>query len=1144
MTVANAKPVLDHIRRLAAGRGTLPSDRDLLQRYLERRDESAFRALVERHGAMVFGVCQAVLRHRHDAEDAFQGAFLVLARKADSIRRPDGLAGWLHGVACRVAHKALANAARRQPREVRATRPAATLAPDDLTWSEVRAILHAELGALPERFRGPLVLCYLEGLTQDEAAQRLGWTTTTVKGRLQRGRALLRRRLERRGLGLSTALGTLLTGQCLAGSLPTTLVSATLRTVLPAAREGTRAATARAVLAQLAPARAHVLGAVLLVAAVAGGAVLTSQPAADQPRPVSAKPVARDRQPTTDLHGDPLPDGAVARLGTVRFNHGDGLNVLHFSPDGKTVLSEGGGFIRLWAAATGKELRRFATGELSWDDQTLLSADGKTLTLLNQEKGNETVRVWDLDQGNEVRVLKLPVRRNEWSAFRCNALSGDGRLCAIHTPRNIQVFDAETGKELWRVPNDRDTVRMVVFAGTDRVVLSDKKQVISVYEARTGKVIRQFDHGAPAEVLAVSPDGSRLATLRHHDRDPGRLPDRDVVRVWDLGKGTLQHTLTALPKRWFMSVRFSPNGKLLVTSSSSPDGGELTAWDVATGKRVRELAGVVSRTVAVSPDGGRLAVGGSGKFDLWDLKTGRRLSSEDARHTWAAALFLSPAGDRALTVGYESVASWDATTGRRLRSVELRHSPSAAPCRGRSPDGRYALSLAGDQKQLEVLLWDVATGRLVHTLRPPGPPGHIGSAFSPDSSLLATWHPGKEKVIRLWNVETGKELRSFPDKKAGWPGRLAFSPDGKTLFVAGRHTVGLDIATGKELFSWRMQPGPLKAFSMAVGGRPPTDDERVAWRSLAFAPGGTLAACVLQGSGLWKERTPERVVLCEVRTGKVLRRWDDSGLESRSWELLDFSPDDRLLASTDGEVVHVWEVLTGKEVCTFRGHRGEISSLSFSTNGRRLGSAAWDSTALIWDLPLALNKAPAAQPGERELARWWADLAGEDPRRAWAAVWRLAEAPAAVSLLGRHLKPATEAEVREVRRLIDDLASKSFAVRSRASARLKGLGLAAVPLLRQALEQKPPLEVRRRLEEVLGGPNAHPVSGEAVRVLRALAALEHAGTPEAQKLLQSLAGGLPGAWLTSEAQAVCDRLARRTGRRTTHPGDVRHSPEG
>src|SRR6266511_4262984 len=189
MTTANAKPVLDHIL-LAAGRGAAPPDGDLLRRYLERRDEAAFRALVERHGPMVLGVCQAVLRHRHDAEDAFQGAFLVLARKAGSIRRPDSLACWLHGVACRVARKALAAAARRQTIEAGAAPPGTrdsgspTLAADDLTWGEMRVILHAELGALPERFRGPLVLCYLEGLTQDEAARRLGWTAATVKGRL------------------------------------------------------------------------------------------------------------------------------------------------------------------------------------------------------------------------------------------------------------------------------------------------------------------------------------------------------------------------------------------------------------------------------------------------------------------------------------------------------------------------------------------------------------------------------------------------------------------------------------------------------------------------------------------------------------------------------------------------------------------------------------------------------------------------------------------------------------------------------------------------------------------------------------------------------------------------------------------------
>src|SRR5262245_33157695 len=312
MTVANANPVLDHIRRLAAGRGPLPSDSDLLQRYLERRDESAFRALVERHGAMVLGVCQAVLRHRHDAEDAFQGAFLVLARKADSIRRPDGLAGWLHGVACRVAHKALANAARRQAREVRATRPAATLAPDDLTWSEVRAILHAELGALPERFRGPLVLCYLEGLTQDEAAQRLGWTTTTVKGRLQRGRALLRRRLERRGVALTAVLGAALTGQSLAAPVSAALVETTLRAAGQPMRVPPSLATSLvgSVLRPRMPARAA-LSAVLLAVGLAWGVgKLLPKPGGTEP-PVSDKPAQRQTQ-RTDLYGDPLPEGAVA----------------------------------------------------------------------------------------------------------------------------------------------------------------------------------------------------------------------------------------------------------------------------------------------------------------------------------------------------------------------------------------------------------------------------------------------------------------------------------------------------------------------------------------------------------------------------------------------------------------------------------------------------------------------------------------------------------------------------------------------------------------------------------------------------------------------------------------------------------------
>src|SRR5205823_5720589 len=109
-----------------------------------------------------------------------------------------------------------------------------------------------------------------------------------------------------------------------------------------------------------------------------------------------------------------------------------------------------------------------------------------------------------------------------------------------------------------------------------------------------------------------------------------------------------------------------------------------------------------------------------------------------------------------------------------------------------------------------------------------------------------------------------------------------------------------------------------------------------------------LAACVLAGNGMWRERTPERILLCEARTGKVLRRCDHSGLTSNGFEQVVFSPDDRLLATSDHAEAHLWEVATGKKVRSFHGHRGEIQSLSFSGNGRRLASAGGDSTALVW----------------------------------------------------------------------------------------------------------------------------------------------------------------------------------------------------
>jgi RNA polymerase sigma factor (sigma-70 family) len=188
------------------------TDGRLLKRFASQQDQAAFAALVRRHGPMVLAVCRRVLGNAHDADDAFQATFLVLVRKAGAIARPELLANWLYGVAYRVAVKARANAARRSKHEQRAPVKACVDPVAEATGREVHAVLDAELRHLPEQYRAPLVLCYLEGKTNAEAACMLGWPTGSISGRLARARELLRMRLVRRWP--SSIRTRLYTGRC------------------------------------------------------------------------------------------------------------------------------------------------------------------------------------------------------------------------------------------------------------------------------------------------------------------------------------------------------------------------------------------------------------------------------------------------------------------------------------------------------------------------------------------------------------------------------------------------------------------------------------------------------------------------------------------------------------------------------------------------------------------------------------------------------------------------------------------------------------------------------------------------------------------------------------------------------------------
>jgi len=231
--------VVRHIRRLrlleAGGAGT---DGELIAAFSTRNDQTAFAGLVQRYGPLVLGVCRRVLHNEHDAEDAFQATFLVLARRAGTIRKRESLGSWLHGVAYRVAMRSRQQAARRREREAQAK----TVAPGDpswkAAWQEVQVVLDEEIQALPEKYRAAFVLCCVEGYPQAEVARRLGVKEGTVWSRLAQARKLLQDRLARRGLALSAVLAaTALVDQ--ASAVPAPLAAATVKAATLFAGAGT-----------------------------------------------------------------------------------------------------------------------------------------------------------------------------------------------------------------------------------------------------------------------------------------------------------------------------------------------------------------------------------------------------------------------------------------------------------------------------------------------------------------------------------------------------------------------------------------------------------------------------------------------------------------------------------------------------------------------------------------------------------------------------------------------------------------------------------------------------------------------------------------------------------------------------------------
>ncbi len=235
MATVQSGELMYHFRKAAGITNDASADRELLRQFIHTQDENAFEALLHRYGPMVRGVCLRVLQNSEDADDAFQATFLVLARKATTIYRQHAVGAWLFGVAQRISQNMRAGAARRREHELAAATQQPVQSTDDLSVGEMRRILDEELAALPEKYRAPILLCCLDGKSRDEAAEELGWSLGSVKGRLERGREMLRRRLANRGLVLSTVFLVVMTHKGVKAAVPIGLVATTLKAALAVA---------------------------------------------------------------------------------------------------------------------------------------------------------------------------------------------------------------------------------------------------------------------------------------------------------------------------------------------------------------------------------------------------------------------------------------------------------------------------------------------------------------------------------------------------------------------------------------------------------------------------------------------------------------------------------------------------------------------------------------------------------------------------------------------------------------------------------------------------------------------------------------------------------------------------------------------
>ncbi len=823
-----------------------------------------------------------------------------------------------------------------------------------------------------------------------------------------------------------------------------------------------------------------------VVALILGGLHVFGQDEAEErPAPTAPRNV--------DAHGDLLPEGAIARIGSSRFRHGSEIQYIAYSPDGRTLASVAVRNLRLWDAATGRELHVFEDRSESGRPVTVaFSPDGKQLAIGWQR----TTTLHEVESGRLVRTCDLP------PTVVSLAFSSDGQtLAAASTNGTISFVSPETGKPVAKEQSARAT-RLRFLPQDGRIAVLEQGRYVRVRSVQDGSVVW--------DTSKLAPDGVRIR---------------------------------------FTSMDVSRDGRFLVTGGASRS---VRVWDLAESKLHREFNGGNSNVygVAISPDGKTVASGGSDKtLRVWDVESGNQRLEARGHQGYVVSVAFSPDGSTIATGGrshgnlYDrTIRLWDAVTGKpKLPSLGLELPIESVAL---SPDGQ---TLATGSADTSLSLWDFPTQKLLRQWRPVQSTAFTQVAFSPDGNLLAT--TSTDRVV-LREPRTGESLKELPIVGAQIR-CVRFSPDGKLLAASdsrGRivlcdvpelrvlHTMQgrgdtwcLDFTPdGKSLAAasinrrtqlWNVADGKLLIEF---------PEQQRSVRGMAISPDGRILAT---------GAIDESILVRELASGQIIKRLNcAAGVRA-----LVFLPDSRtLIAGNQHNQVFVWDVANtanGDHLHQFNGRHGAwVSAMACSADGRTLISSSSDATALVWDLQTALSKRSelAATESADEQDVLWQSLAGVSAARAERAYWQLVGGDdRTVASFERRLQPTqpNDDALERVPQLIAELDDADFKVREAAHRQLEELGPRIRPEVETALANTDSFEPRKRLRRILKALDRRHTGTLAdatlLRKVRAVSILQHIATPSALALLQQLAERSTEAPVAEQAAFAAERLSRR-----------------